>query len=504
MLSVSQDPTTTCVLVLGDQLFSEVFRKSWGSVRQVFMAESWDLCRHFKYHKQKILLFLASMRHYRDELKKAGYDVTYLSLDEKTQEKTFSDLLKKYLSMRNIRTLIHFEVSDRFFERDLVALCSQMEITRVCIPSPGFLTSRQDFADYVVRHPKPKMQSFYQEQRLRLHVMVEGGKPWGGKWSFDTENRKKLPVSVKPPRLPRVSMSSHAVALKPDIERWFPEHPGLTDSFIWPVTREGALNWLGSFLEERFSLFGPYEDAITQRSDFVFHSVLSPILNIGLLTPGEVLNSVLKHAADKSIDLASLEGFVRQLIGWREFIFGIDRNFGKKQEKGNFFSHERRLGSSWYSANTGLEPLDYCISKAVRLGYIHHIERLMIVSNVMLLCEVHPQDVYKWFMELFVDSADWVMGPNVYGMGQFSDGGLFATKPYIGGSNYVLKMSDFTKGPWCDVMDGLYWRFISRHRVYFTGQPRLSMMARMLDKISPQRLKTITEAAERFIDKNTV
>ncbi len=502
-MSPNKASSSTCILVLGDQLFPDANRKLWGEHRHIFMAESWDLCTHFHYHKQKIILFLAAMRHYRDSLLADGYQVSYRQLDQDTQRTPFLVLLRQHLLDHKVKTLIHFAVSDRFFEQGLIALCQELKLERVEHPSPSFLTSRQDLEQYFAKHKQAKMQSFYQEQRLRLGVMVEKGKPWGGKWSFDTENRKKLPAKVQPPSLPKPPQSKHVDALKPWVEQIFAEHPGQVSGFLWPVTREAALVWLKSFLKDRFELFGPYEDAMTQRSDFVFHSALSPLMNLGLLTPFEVVGYALKAADAASLEIASLEGFVRQIIGWREFIFGVDHVYGPEQAKRNFFNHKRGLTSAWYTGDTGIVPLDHCIRKALRLGYVHHIERLMILSNIMLLCEIDPQEVYRWFMELCVDSADWVMGPNVFGMGQFSDGGIFATKPYIGGSNYVLKMSDYTKGPWCDVMDGLYWRFIARHRTYFASQPRLSMMSHLLDKIPGERLATITAAAEDFLQRHT-
>lgn len=496
------ESSRSCLLILGDQLFPLAEVRKCGDVREVFMAESLDLCTHFNYHKQKILLFLASMRHYRDELLAHDYRVHYHPLDD-SDTRSFIAKLQAFLEKNQIQTLHHFAISDRHVEEQIRSLCQQLNIQRHEQETPGFLTSRNDFASYIRRHKQPKMQSFYQEQRMRLGVLVANNQPFGGRWSFDTENRKKLPHALTPPPLLKLTPSPHVATLVPLINRLFSHHPGSLDTFNWPVTRQDALRWLMNFLEQRFALFGPYEDAITTRSDFVFHSALSPILNLGLITPREVLDAALEAAREHDVDIASLEGFVRQLIGWREFIFGIDCHFAQSQHTSNYFNHQRQLTDSWYQGTTGLPPLDACIRKAQRLGYVHHIERLMVLSNLMLLCEIHPQAVYRWFMEMFIDSADWVMGPNVFGMGQFSDGGIFATKPYIAGSNYILKMSDATKGPWCDVMDGLYWRFVAQHRDFFLSQPRMSMMAHMLEKIAPDRRQKIFALADAFIARNT-
>jgi deoxyribodipyrimidine photolyase-related protein len=197
----------------------------------------------------------------------------------------------------------------------------------------------------------------------------------------------------------------------------------------------------------------------------------------------------------RAIPLNSAEGFIRQVIGWREFVRGIYRNFSDQQENLNFFEHSRKLSAVWYQGNSGIEPLDDVIKKTIRYGYAHHIERLMVAGSLMVLLEVAPSEAHRWFMEMFVDSADWVMGPNVYGMALFSDGGIFATKPYICGSNYYRKMG-YSAGDWCDGVDGLYWNFVEKHRESFARNPRMAMMVRSLDKLSPQRRLTITKAAE--------
>ena len=240
---------------------------------------------------------------------------------------------------------------------------------------------------------------------------------------------------------------------------------------------------------------------MTTRSATVFHSLLSPCINLGLLTPAEVVEKVVAHADDAPMQ--SVEGFVRQVIGWREFVRGVYREYGEQQDTSNFWSHEREFTASWYEGTTGIVPLDDTVKTAWRMGWTHHIPRLMVLGNLMTLCEIRPSSAHSWFMEMYVDSSEWVMGPNVYGMGLFSDGGTFATKPYICGSNYLLKMSDYPKGDWCDTVDGLYWRFIDKHRAFFADNPRLALMPRALDRLSSERRERIFAAAERFIDRCT-
>jgi deoxyribodipyrimidine photolyase-related protein len=249
--------------------------------------------------------------------------------------------------------------------------------------------------------------------------------------------------------------------------------------------------------------YGAFEDPISATQTTLFHSVLIPMLNIGLLTPAEVINRTLEWHRQRPVPLNSLEGFVRQIIGWREFIRGIDRDYETMNLPAGPFRHTRQLNSCWYDGSTGLPPLDTAIQRARDHAFCHHIERLMVIGSAMLMCEVEPLEANRWFMEMFIDAAEWVMRPNVLGMSQFADGGYFATKPYLSGSNYLLKMSDFPKGPWCDVWDGLYWRFIDRNRAFFAGNHRLSVMVKGVDRLDPLRRDRIFAAAESFIDLTT-
>jgi deoxyribodipyrimidine photolyase-related protein len=267
-----------------------------------------------------------------------------------------------------------------------------------------------------------------------------------------------------------------------------------------------ALLWLEDFFRLRFADFGPYEDALSCATPWLYHSVLSPLLNSGLLIPSDVLTEAIKfaNANANATPLNSLEGFVRQILGWREFVRGVYLVFEEKESQGNFFRHHRKLAPCWWEGTTGLLLLDRAINKAVRLGYCHHIERLMVIGNVMLLCQVQPRDAYCWFMELFVDSADWVMTPNVFGMALFSDGGIFATKPYVCGSNYWLKMSGESRGPWCEDLDSLYWNFVHDQREFLIKNPRTSMMVRAFDKLDLVRRDHLLSRATEVIARLTL
>ncbi len=493
------------VLILGNQLFDPKFfsRLDVDSKNTLFfMREDRELASYFKFHKHKIIFFLAAMRAYRDELLDLGYQVHYEQMDDSSQ--TFEKALESILRAKKIQTATCFEIEDKFFETRIIRAFKKSKVALTVWPSPMFLTSRAEFKAFLGSRKRPFMKTFYESQRRRLNILMDKDKPVGGSWSFDTENRLALPKNRTTPPIPSFIISKNIKDVYKLVEEKFKSHPGEPSDFWLPVDRNSARKWLAAFLKDRLNEFGPYEDAIPVHSEFVYHSVLTPFLNSGLLTPDEVVNEALKFSKKKEVHLASLEGFIRQIIGWREFIRGIYQNFSEKQESENFWGHKNKLSSLWYEGNTGIPPLDETIRRVLKRGYAHHIERLMIVGSLMVLLEVNPIEAHRWFMEMFLDSSDWVMGPNVYGMALFSDGGIFATKPYICGSNYLRKMGGYAKGDWCDGVDGLYWQFIQKHQAFFMKNPRLSMIARGCQKISNERWQVLNLAADQLRKKLVV
>jgi deoxyribodipyrimidine photolyase-related protein len=468
------------------------------------MAEDYELCTFQKHHKQKILLFLSAMRSYADTLKKNKYKIEYKKIEDKDFKNSYFDKILKIINKQKITEISSFEVEDKFFEEKLKRFFTKSKIKWNIIQTPMFLNSRKEFKNYLEKSKKPFMATFYKETRKKLGILMnDNGTPVGGKWSFDEDNRNKLPKNISAPKYPKILETKHTKYLKPIIEKFFKDHPGSTNNFWLATEYDDVIKLLNFFIKEKSNLFGDYEDAVSQKDNILFHSALSPYINMGLITPEIIVQKILDFHTKNNIKLNSLEGYVRQIIGWREFMRGVYQGYSKQMETKNFFKQKRKMKSSWYDGSTGLPPLDYAIKNALRHGWSHHIERLMILSNLMNLCEIKPNYVYKWFMEMFVDSSDWVMVPNVYGMGLFSDGGIFATKPYICGSSYMLKMMDFKKGEWCNIMDGLYWRFINRNRTFFLKNPRLSMMVRVFDKMKIERKNLILPAAEKFIKENT-
>jgi len=497
------DRYSKLLVVQGNQLFPlESFRHQKNAL--IYLSEDYEACTYLQHHKHKLVLILAAMRAHADMLREAGHNVLYEKLTDHPADRAYTEKLKRVVDKYGCTSLAHFEMPDKPATRRMERFAEKHGLRYRTMSSPMFLTSRQDFADWRQTRKQPRMVDFYKWQRRRLGILVnEDGKPTGDRWSFDQENRKALPASFPVPGLPEPGYNRHLEAVKTMVAEHFPKHPGKVDNFSLPTTRSGAHEWLHEFLEQRFTCFGDYEDALTKRSDAVFHSVLSPLLNIGLLTPREAVNAALLFAEREGIALNNLEGFIRQIIGWREFMFGIYCTDGDAMMHTNFWKHRRRLRADWYRGTTGLAPLDAVIAKANRIGYAHHIERLMVAGNMMLIAEIHPRDVYRWFMEMFVDSAEWVMVPNVFGMALFADGGTITTKPYLCGSNYLRKMGDYEDGDWNTVLDGLFWRFVAKHRRFFEQQPRLRMMCGHLDRQTPDRRHLLQQAAEEFLNNKT-
>lgn len=449
-------------------------------------------------HGQKLVLHRASMKAFEAELRADGHAVHYNETPDGAKSGS-ADLLDAVLP-ESIQSIHLADPVDDLLLKRVRRFANARGIRLVVHDSPNFLTPGDFLHHYTGRPKKPFMARFYEAQRKRMEILIEAdGSPAGGKWSFDADNRAKLPKHHVPPGEPFAAENRFTREAVDYVRRRFSGNPGSLSSFRWPVTRADARAWLDRFIDERLGRFGNYEDAISTRHATIYHSAISPMLNIGLLDPADLVERVL--ARRDQVPLNSLEGFLRQVIGWREFMRGIYQHRGTMIRNTNFWQFNRPMPAAFYNATTGIPPVDRVIRQVLADGWCHHIERLMVLGNFMLLCRIRPEDIYKWFMELFVDAYDWVMVPNVYGMSQFADGGTFTTKPYFSGSNYVLKMSDENKGPWCEVWDGLFWSFIADHMDFFLSNPRLSMMARTWMKLAPAKQAAHRMAAESFLAK---
>jgi deoxyribodipyrimidine photolyase-related protein len=391
--------------------------------------------------------------------------------------------------------------------KDLMYFCQSSEVNLEIFEDNKFITTDKDYK-YWAKDKKSTIQEFYYRWlRKKFNILMdENSKPIGGKWNFDKENRQSISkLKSDIPNRNNIITDQITLEVMIEVEEIFNLSHGDLENFNWAVTHKDAWDQFSIFVDKYLPHFGSFQDAINKDSAFMFHSLLSPYFNSGLLDPLECISEVEKKYFESKdvIPINSVEGFIRQVLGWREFIMGVYWDNMPQYKQQNFWNHKKELSESWYTGETGIPPLDGAIKESISLGYTHHINRLMIISNLMNLSGIDPNAIHKWFMEMYIDSADWVMVPNVYGMGTFADGGIFSTKPYICGSSYMLRMSNYKKGEWCDVVDGLYWRFIENNLNFFKTNPRLSLMVNALTRLDPERKKLILTQAEEFIENNT-
>jgi deoxyribodipyrimidine photolyase-related protein len=478
--------------------------------KTIYLIEEPRYFTDYAFHKLKLAYHRASMKYYESYLIKHKFNVKYIEFNE-VNNNFYKSLYKKYDIIKA------YDPNDHTLELKLTS--NKIEF----IPSLNFCITRTDLYEnsYLFYNKKSKrfnFMNFYKMMRTKLNILVsKNGTPVGGKWSFDEENRKPYPTKNGPkiPDLPKVNSNNHFIQEANNyVEKHFPKNYGSLDYFIYPITHEESKKWCENFCKERFKYFGLYEDAIIhcneneekeiKNSEFLFHSVLSPMMNIGLITDYEVLDIVLKY--EKKVPIAAFEGFIRQVIGWRNYIYGVyTLKYGNHEMSipkyykyigsMNFMKHKEQLPyKHFWEGTTGILPVDDAIKTIQKYAYVHHIQRLMVLGNVLLLLKINPNDVFKIFMEWTVDAYEWVMTGNVYGMTQHADGGILMTRPYFSSSNYILNMSNYkcasntvgNNNDWCKVWDALYGTFIDKHSAYLK---RNYSTARMVTFYSRKSLK---------------
>jgi len=481
-------------LVLPDQLFQEQVPACRGGKAVLLEHPSFfqDAGKGIRPHKKKLILHRASMTEFGDQLESQG--IPHLRLEFR---EIFRQGIMEALQDENLTELSIFTPSDSRVLASIRDEASDLRIPLRIEHDPTFIMSEDRVASVLGERKHLSLTSMYIAERKRTGILIERGRPEGNRWTLDTSNRKNLPKGIDVPTLPVLHGRESVTEAIGYVERGFHDHPGSCSGFNYPVTREESIAWLNDFLEKRFSLFGDYQDAMSTSHSTLFHSVISPSLNIGLLSPGEVVESAVHQV---EVSLNSREGFVRQLMGWREFVRGVYILHGERQRSSNFWGINRALPPFFYGGDSGIVPLDLVVKRVLETGYAHHIERLMVLGNIMLLMEIRPSEVYRWFMEMFVDAYDWVMVPNVFGMSQFADGGLMSTKPYISSSNYLMRMGDFERGDWCDIWDALFWRFIHSHREAIGRYARMNLMLKMLDRMPPSKIESHLDLAEDYLE----
>ena len=456
------------------------------------------------YHKQKLVFLLASLRNLKEVLS-PKFNIIHEKISPQ-RTKFLNSYLNELFKKNDYDEIFVTKPGDYQTLSELMFFAQNRGKVLHILEDTKFISELDDFKDWADGKKSLVQEFYYRWLRKKYSILMDDGKPVSGKWNLDKENRASISkLKEAPPERLKNPIDSITFDVMVEIEKIFPKSYGDLEKFNWVVTHKDAWINLQDFLDRYLFNYGTFQDAINKDDPFVFHSLLSPYLNIGLLDPMDCINECERRFRDPSNDipLNSVEGFIRQILGWREFIRGVYWENMPEYKGLNFWSHKGKLNSNWYEGNTGILPLDDAIQETLDYGYTHHINRLMIISNIMNLSRVSPHHMYDWFMEMYVDAHDWVMVPNVYGMGTYADGGIFSTKPYICGSSYMLRMSNYKKGDWCDVVDGLYWKFIEDNISFFKKSSRLALMPRALEKLSKDRKRLIFSAAEEFIKRNT-
>ncbi|MEO1210903.1 MAG: cryptochrome/photolyase family protein [Cyanobacteria bacterium J06638_20] len=491
------------IWVLGDQLSLQhaALQKMSDRPSQtpIVLIESRDWATQRPYHQQKLVLVWSAMRHFADELRQAGWPVTYHIAEN------FETPLQKWIAAEGITELLVMQPSDRPFRQLIQSLDLPCDVT--LLPNNHFLWQDGEFEQWAKGRKNLLMEYFYREGRKRFSVLMKGKDPIGGQWNFDKENRK-------PPKKGGLK-TPEALWFEPDamtceVMEWVKKGKfstyGNLEPFRWGVTREQALQVLHAFLEQRLPTFGPYQDAMVTGEDTMWHALLSPYLNLGLLQPMEIIRAAEQACQERDLPLNGVEGFIRQILGWREFMYGLYHHVDKDYPNRNYFEHNQPLPRFfWDSSKIEMNCLHQVLQQVERTGYAHHIQRLMILANFSLIAGLLPQDVEEWFHAAFIDAYDWVMQTNVIGMGLFADGGILASKPYASSANYVNKMSDYCKGCQYDPkartgdracpFNFFYWDLLNRHREKLATQGRMSFILKNLDKMAETELQEIRDRA---------
>jgi deoxyribodipyrimidine photolyase-related protein len=492
------------VLVLGDQLdgASAAFDGFDPAQDAVLMVEAREEASYIPQHKRRLAFFFAAMRHFRDEQRQAGRCVHYSALEDAGNLGSFqAEVQRRAAELQPSRILV-LEPGDWRVRQVMDAMPLPLEIRE----DRHFLCSSADFASISAEHPGLVLESFYRAMRVRLGILLEpDGEPTGGAWNFDSENRAAFgrdpPFIPAPRRFPPDETTRAVLAM---VARHFPNSPGRLDGFDLPVTRAQALEALRDFVENRLEFFGRYQDAMLGGEPFLFHSHLSGVMNLHLLDPREVLEAVLRHRGP--VPLAAREGFVRQLIGWREFVRGLYWRHMPGYAGLNALDATLPMPRFYWTGETEMRCLAEAIGHTIDHAYAHHIERLMVLGLFALLLGVRPYDVHRWHMSMFWDAIDWVSLPNALGVGQYGDGGIAGTKPYVASGHYIDRMSNHCRrcrydprravGEDACPFTTLYWDFLARHRERFGHNSRMRQQYANLDRRDRGELTAIRRHAE--------
>ncbi|MDE3010461.1 MAG: cryptochrome/photolyase family protein [Pseudomonadota bacterium] len=501
----------TLILVLGDQLTPTLSSLAGADPARdlVLMAELHDEATSVWHHKKKIAFIFAAMRHFAAELRARGWHVDYVTLGSADNHPGFTDQLDHAIARHRPQRVVVTEAAEWRVAREIESWKTRFSIPVDVLPDDRFLCSHEAFRTWAQGRKSLRMEYFYRDMRRRTGLLMDGDQPVGGRWNFDSENRKAAAVDLFMPR-PKAfvpdAITSEVLAL---VAARFADHFGDLAPFWFAVTRRDAEAALAGFIEQALPQFGDYQDAMLAGEPFLYHSAISQYLNCGLLDPLRVCRQVEAAYRAGKAPLNAAEGFIRQIIGWREYVRGIYWLKMPGYERSNFFGHSRPLPDFYWTADTDMACVKAAVTQTRELAYAHHIQRLMVTGNFALLAGIDPHALHEWYLSVYADAFEWVELPNTVGMSQFADGGLLASKPYAASGAYIKRMSNYCgacrfdvrqrTGPQACPFNALYWDFIARNRDTIGSNPRMAQMVRTYDKFAPAEQARISASAADFL-----
>jgi deoxyribodipyrimidine photolyase-related protein len=495
------------VLILGDQLSESIsaLRHADKSRDVVVMAEVMAEGSYVAHHPQKIILILSAMRKFEHRLRTLGWQVAYSMLDDEGNTHSISgELIRRAQEFG-----AHEVIATQPGEWRLDAALRALPLDTTILPDSRFICSSAEFAAWAEGRKQLRMEYFYRDMRRKTGLLMQDDKPAGGRWNFDHDNRKPATPDMfraPPPRFATDAVTDAVIAL---VEARFPDHFGNARPFVWATDRAGALVAMDHFMAQSLPTFGDYQDAMLQSDPVLSHSLLSPYLNIGLLTPMEVCQRAEAEWRAGRVPINSVEGFIRQIIGWREFVRGVYFLEGPDYPRRNALNHTRNLPAVYWGGATRMNCLSHAVGQTRDMAYAHHIQRLMVTGNFALLAGIHPGQVHEWYLAVYIDAFEWVEAPNTVGMSQFADGGVVGSKPYVSSGAYIDRMSDYCGncaysvkekvGAGACPFNVLYWNFLVRHRDRFQSNPRMAQMYRTWDRMEAGHKTRVLADADRFL-----
>ena len=498
-------------IVLGDQLSPSIscLDDCDKSTDVILMCEVWDEATYVRHHKKKITFLFSAMRHFCQELLEAGYQVRYSKLDDDDNAGSFAGEVERCLAGQKFNRVVITQPGEYRVLEDVQSWSKRFTIPVDIRPDTRFLCTPEEFASWAEGRKKLRMEYFYREMRERYNILMDGRDPVGGQWNYDAENRKPPTNGLDIPATYK-SMPDSITAIVSDlVARKFDDHFGDIHPFHFAVTRAQALIALRQFIEQRLMHFGDYQDAMLMGEPWMYHAHIGFYLNCGLLLPLECVQAAEQAYHDGCAPLNAVEGFIRQIIGWREYIRSIYWLKMPDYAQQNFFEADRALPSFYWTGETKMNCLKHCVTETRQNAYAHHIQRLMVLGNFALIAGLSPKDVNEWFLIVYADAYEWVELPNVSGMVLFADGGYLASKPYAAGGGYINKMSNYCKscaykvtqknGSDACPFNYLYWDFLARNRGKLASNHRIGMMYRTYDRMDEEKKQAIAEDSQRFL-----